>query len=88
MSFILLWLLKKLIDVIVVELSVLVLKCVVVFFEVNSGKNEKFFFEVLYLKIIKEMYLMLVSICKLVCIVILKDIVYFLFYFCFFNFFG
>lgn len=39
-----LWLLKKLIDVIVVELSVLVLKCVVVFLEVNSCKNEKFFF--------------------------------------------
>lgn len=55
MSFILLWLLKKLIDVIVVELSVLVLKCVVVFLEVNSRKNEYFFFEVLELKIIKEM---------------------------------
>lgn len=38
------WLPKKSIDVIAVELSAPVLKCVVAFLEVNSRKNEKLFF--------------------------------------------
>lgn len=83
------WLPKKSIDVIAVELSAPVLKCVVAFLEVNSRKNEKlFFFEASYLKITKEMYLMLASTCKLACTAILKDIVYPLFYFCPSNPFG
>lgn len=51
-------------------------------------KWKTFFFEASYLKITKEMYLMLASTCKLACTAILKDIVYPLFYFCPFNPFG